>query len=105
MAGIILRSFLWFAYIQHAEDDKFQVYITTIYYPPFCRLDGLILGVALAMLRNFHEEIWIRMTNKSNWLIIIIATQFSILLVNDDTIYDKILNIIKSLEKPEKLLQ
>ena len=57
------------------------------------------------MLRNFHEEIWIRMTNKSNWLIIIIATQFSKLLVNDDTIYDKILNIIKSLEKPEKLLQ
>lgn len=70
LAGIILRSFLWFAYIQHAGDDKFQVYMTTIYYPPFCRLDGLILGVALAMLRNFHQEIWIRMTNKSNWLMI-----------------------------------
>lgn len=71
LGGIILRSFLWFAYIQHAGENTFQIYMTKIYYPPFCRLDGLVLGVAIAMLRNFHIDTWNSLTTKGNWLLML----------------------------------
>jgi peptidoglycan/LPS O-acetylase OafA/YrhL len=67
-AGIILRGTLWHILIQHAGENNFKIYMTKIYYPPFCRLDGLVLGVSIAMLRNFHKETWIRITQKGDWL-------------------------------------
>ena len=66
-SGIILRSTLWLAYIQDAVGDIHQIYMNKIYYPPFCRLDGLVLGVSIAMLQNFHKEAWERMTSRGNW--------------------------------------
>lgn len=67
LAGIILRSSLWFSYIQEAGENKFQIYMTPIYYFPFCRLDGLLLGVSIAMLKNFHQNIWVRINDKGYW--------------------------------------
>jgi len=64
---MLLRGTLWLHYIQHAGDNTFKLYMTNLYYPSFSRLDGLILGVAIAMVRNFHEETWARITNKGNW--------------------------------------
>lgn len=66
-AGIVLRGSLWLTYIQHAEENKMHIYMTEIYYVSFCRLDGLVLGVSIAMLRNFHQEIWAYITKKGNW--------------------------------------
>lgn len=71
LGGIILRSYLWLVYIQYAGENTFQIYMTKIYYPPFCRLDGLVLGVAIAMLRNFHMEVWSRLIAKGNWFFVI----------------------------------
>lgn len=63
-AGIILRSSLWFSYIQEADENKFQIYMTQIYYFPLCRLDGLVLGVSIAILKNFHQKTWIRIAER-----------------------------------------
>ena len=71
VAGIILRGSLWLTYIQHAEENKMHIYMTKIYYSSFCRLDGLVLGVSIAMLRNFHQEIWAHVTKKGNWFIVL----------------------------------
>lgn len=68
LAGIILRSFLWVSYIQNAWGTKFLIYMTKIYYFPFCRIDGLVLGVSIAMLRNFHQTAWARIAENGSWL-------------------------------------
>ena len=68
VAGIVLRGSLWSMYIQHAQENQMHIYMTKIYYFSFCRLDGLVLGVSIAMLRNFHQEIWTYITKKGNWI-------------------------------------
>ena len=71
LSGIILRSSLWFTYIQHVGENKVPIYMAKIYYSSFCRLDGLVLGVAIALLRNFHKRTWKVLTQKGNWLMAI----------------------------------
>lgn len=69
-AGIILRSSLWLIYIQHVG-NKFPLYMSKIYYPSFCRLDGLVLGVSIALLKNFYKSTWHNLTQKGNWFMLI----------------------------------
>jgi peptidoglycan/LPS O-acetylase OafA/YrhL len=69
-AGIILRSSLWMIYIQHVG-NKFPLYMSKIYYSSFCRLDGLVLGVSVALLKNFYKSTWHNLTLKGNWFMLI----------------------------------
>lgn len=71
LGGIILRTSLWLSYFQSAEETKFSGYMTTIYYFPFCRLDGLMLGVSIAMLKNFHKNLWIRFAKHGTWFMVL----------------------------------
>ncbi len=71
IAGIALRSSLWLTYIQHVGENKVPIYMAKIYYPSFCRLDGLVLGVSIALLRNFHTNTWNSLTQKGNWFMLI----------------------------------
>jgi peptidoglycan/LPS O-acetylase OafA/YrhL len=48
--GIALRAFL----IAHYPDDV----LTRIYFPTTTRLDGLLVGVGLAVLRTFRPSLW-----------------------------------------------
>jgi peptidoglycan/LPS O-acetylase OafA/YrhL len=50
LSGIILRAFL----ITHYPDEVW----TGIYYPSYTRLDGLLTGVALAVVRTFRPAWW-----------------------------------------------
>jgi len=61
--GMILRAFLWIPLGEAAADGNFAFtpeYLKAIYYPTYCRLDGLIFGVLLAAYRCFHPEHWRR---------------------------------------------
>jgi len=62
--GMILRAFLWKPLGEAAAaDTNFAFtaeYMKAIYYPTYCRLDGLIFGVLLAAYRCFHPEHWRR---------------------------------------------
>jgi peptidoglycan/LPS O-acetylase OafA/YrhL len=53
VCGILLRAFL----IARYPDDV----MTKIYYPTYTRLDGLVVGVMLAILRTFREGWWSRL--------------------------------------------
>ncbi|HEX7643360.1 MAG TPA: acyltransferase [Burkholderiaceae bacterium] len=54
-AGIAMRGLMWL----HCAD--FQDYMSGIYYSSFCRMDELLPGVALAMLKNFHGGLYLRL--------------------------------------------
>ena len=96
LAGIILRSFLWLAYVAktpftlNAASD-WHAYVTLIYYPTWSRLDGLLAGIAIATLKIFRPAAWKRFVARPNLLlalgfvgiesaILLFAGQFSPLL-------------------------
>ena len=68
--GMILRGSLWVYCQQHANQHFRSLYYTKIYYATFCRLDELVLGVAIAILKNFHKELWLKITRRGNWLLV-----------------------------------
>jgi peptidoglycan/LPS O-acetylase OafA/YrhL len=70
IAGIILRSSLWIYYLQNAKENFNTLYYNKIYYSSFCRLDELVLGVSIALLRNFHKDAWKKMTDKGNLILL-----------------------------------
>jgi len=54
--GMVLRHTLWVEW--QARGGTTPDFMSTLYYPSYTRLDGLILGVAMAALRLFHREAW-----------------------------------------------
>lgn len=41
-----------------------------IYYPTYSRLDGLVAGVVVALVRTFRSEWWAWMAARGNWLLV-----------------------------------
>ncbi|MFC5458832.1 acyltransferase family protein [Massilia niabensis] len=71
--GMLLRAHLWF---EHVDGKQYGTwfYYKLIYYSSLCRLDELVAGVALALLKNHHAALWSRLTEHGNrWLVAGIA--------------------------------
>lgn len=66
-----LRAVLWVMFVQNAGENAAKLYTTHIYYPTYCRLDGLIFGVAIALVKNFHIKLWERLISHSRLLLIV----------------------------------
>ena len=64
LAGIALRS----AICLHdaALDPPRNWFVEDIYYPTWCRLDGLLAGVVLATLKTFRPRWWARAASRAN---------------------------------------
>lgn len=60
--GIALRGFLWWHQLAPLQgDQRFGLaYLQDVYYPTWCRLDGLLAGVALAAVRIARQALWVR---------------------------------------------
>ncbi len=58
--GLLARAWLW-----NNETDAHH-YFRFIYYSSLCRLDELVAGVALALMRNHHPLAWRRLTAHGN---------------------------------------
>lgn len=59
LGGIALRAGIWLH--GHAVDPGFDArnwFIEDIYYPTWCRLDGLLFGVVLAVVKTFRPAWW-----------------------------------------------
>lgn len=74
LAGIFLRAFLWLALVANKPFDihsdlNWQGYVTLIYYPTWSRLDGLLAGVALALMKIFRPFAWKRFVARPNLLL------------------------------------
>lgn len=70
--GIAIRSYVYVHVLLPLgpDSDSFSVrYIERIYYPTYTRLDGLLAGVALALLRLFRPAWWSALLRRANWLL------------------------------------
>lgn len=64
VAGMVVRAWLWQDVV--AGDPSMRGYYPYIYYSTFCRLDELLAGVALALLKNRHPAAWGRVVGHGN---------------------------------------
>ena len=69
IGGMLLRAWLWSANVD-AHKYGIYFYYKLIYYSSLCRLDELVAGVALALLRNRHPQAWAALTRHGRrWLV------------------------------------
>jgi peptidoglycan/LPS O-acetylase OafA/YrhL len=66
-AGMAVRGFTWL----HGQEEAnwLHFYYKFIYYSSVCRIDELLAGVALALLRNFHGGTWARLMGRGRLLL------------------------------------
>jgi len=71
LLGMAWRAFAWWRFAAPAnvsgvwEMDIWR-YMQLIYYPTYARLDGLMCGVALAMLSVYRQPLWQRLQQRAN---------------------------------------
>ncbi|ESQ81874.1 hypothetical protein AEAC466_20130 [Asticcacaulis sp. AC466] len=58
IGGMVLRHVLWSDWT--ATSGEPVSFFTSIYYPTYTRLDGLLMGVCLAAVRLFYADAWTR---------------------------------------------
>ncbi len=56
--GIAIRVFVLLHYVRPAGNMSALAYLEQLYYPTHARLDGLLTGVALALVRTFRPGWW-----------------------------------------------
>jgi peptidoglycan/LPS O-acetylase OafA/YrhL len=62
VAGMLVRAWTWQELVDgHPRGSR--NYYQYIYYSTLCRVDELVAGVALALLKNFHPRQWRRLTS------------------------------------------
>lgn len=69
LGGILLRSAIWLHFTE-ADPDR-NWFVEELYYPTWCRLDGLLAGVALAALRQFRPTLWERGQAHANGVLVL----------------------------------
>lgn len=69
IGGMLLRAWLWSAQVD-AHKYGIYFYYKLIYYSSLCRLDELVAGAALALLKNRHRQAWAALTRHGKlWLL------------------------------------
>ena len=71
LAGFLFRLYCWYEiYIPQSNGiDNRDLWVPTIYYPTYNRLDGLLVGVAIAGLFNNLPSLFSRISKYANGLI------------------------------------
>ena len=64
-AGMAVRATMWQELVSGSAQPGLNYY-KYIYYSTFCRFDELVAGVALALLKNYHQDAWRRITRNGN---------------------------------------
>jgi peptidoglycan/LPS O-acetylase OafA/YrhL len=68
--GVLVRSWELFHVVRGTADgEAWPMFMKRIYYPTYCRLDGLVVGVALACLRMFRPAWWAKVARRGDWLL------------------------------------
>lgn len=68
LAGIALRSAIWLH--GSAADEPRNWFVEDLYYPTWCRLDGLLMGVLLAAARTWRPALWARVQARANAVLV-----------------------------------
>lgn len=71
-AGMIMRGYAWWLSAAPSTEAPgvwemdISQYMQRVYYPTYARLDGLLAGVALALVKVFRPLLWARMQYRAN---------------------------------------
>jgi peptidoglycan/LPS O-acetylase OafA/YrhL len=67
-----VRAAIWFHVRPDlaSEPQALSIYMGHLYYPTYCRLDGIVLGVGLAALKWFRPLGWQRLMERGNQLLL-----------------------------------
>jgi peptidoglycan/LPS O-acetylase OafA/YrhL len=68
LGGVGLRAWLLHFVVKPAGDEQGPMMMKYVYYPTYSRLDGLVMGVSLAVVRTFKPRWWSRFTKDSGLL-------------------------------------
>ncbi len=68
LGGVALRAWLLYYIIRQSDDQQGLLMMKYVYYPTYSRLDGLIMGVSLAIVRTFRVHWWSRFTRHGGLL-------------------------------------
>lgn len=73
LAGFVIRyvAYNQFVLPHIEEEDSWAYWYRQIYYPTYCRLDGLLVGVAIAALLQFKPRIKERLSQYGNLLLLL----------------------------------
>jgi peptidoglycan/LPS O-acetylase OafA/YrhL len=66
----VLRLFIWNQYIQSSENIGVG-FIEKIYYPTYTRIDGLLIGVGIAVIWNYKPKLREIIINYSNYFLLL----------------------------------
>ncbi len=71
LAGIIIRGYVWseISALKFIYHDFEALYAQTIYMPTYCRLDGLLAGVAIGAFYVFSKDFFIKVIAYGNLII------------------------------------
>lgn len=71
--GFLIRLYGWYEiYIPQSNGiENRALWIQIIYYPTYCRLDGLLVGVAIAGLYNYLPSFFSRIKKYANGIIVV----------------------------------
>lgn len=71
LAGLALRSAIWMSVRPDLlpEPAALNAYMSYLYYPTWCRLDGIALGAGLAALQCYRPAIWQALMQRGNQLL------------------------------------
>jgi peptidoglycan/LPS O-acetylase OafA/YrhL len=72
IGGMVLRGYVWLHDLAPLREHAFGAFIQRfqerIYYPTWTRLDGLLVGVALAAVQAFRPAMWEQLIRRPNLL-------------------------------------
>ena len=71
LLGFLIRLYCWhYVYLPQSNGiENRALWVSTIYYPTYCRLDGLLAGVSIAAFFNYLPGIFNRISKHANGLI------------------------------------
>ncbi len=71
--GMAVRALVWSEVLHRGlnADTLNREYFRLIYYPTYSRLDGLTLGIAIALVRHYVPNLWVKMGQQANALAIV----------------------------------
>lgn len=71
IAGLMLAAMAWRAWLWtlYGLEANAAGYYPNVYYASLCRFDEFLPGVAVALLRNGHPELWARLLSQGNRLL------------------------------------
>lgn len=67
VSGLIIRGLVW---QDLATSGRLDLYTKVIYYPSYFRLDGVICGIAIAVIECFYGSFYLRILRYANILLV-----------------------------------